>query len=161
MQSRFFFVDTVSSCHYLANTKMNILIVDDDPLYIELVRDVIAQFGHATIAAENGERALEHLRAREVHLIISDIEMPVMGGIAFYGRVRELAQHQRTPFVFLSGTTRGDLLEAVSELPDARHIQKAQLVAELPALLEDLGRRKQSSGKPPDDKLSEEDFSNH
>jgi CheY-like chemotaxis protein len=119
---------------------LKILVVDDDPLYIELVHDIVAQFGHEIIAAENGERALEHLRAGEVHLIISDIEMPVMGGIAFYGRVRELARHKGTPFVFLSGTTRADLLQAVRNLPDARLIQKAQLVAELPALMEELAR---------------------
>lgn len=119
--------------------KMNILVVDDDPLYIDLVHDVVTQFGHSTIGAEDGEHALELLRTNDVHLIISDIEMPVMGGITFYTEVRKLAQHGRTPFVFLSGTTRTDLLEAVSKLPDARLIRKSQLVAGLPALLEELG----------------------
>ena len=119
--------------------KMNILIVDDDPLYIDLVHDVVTQFGHSTFGAEDGAHALEILRTNDVHLIISDIEMPVMGGIALYARVRALAGHGQTPFVFISGTTRTELLEAVSALPDARLIRKAQLVAQLPALLEELG----------------------
>jgi len=122
--------------------KMQILVVDDDPLYIDLVQDVVSQFGHTIIGAENGAAALEALRSRDVQFIISDIEMPVMGGIEFYENVRAIARHKETPFVFLSGTTRADLLEAVAALPDVRLMGKSKLVADLTALFEELGRRR-------------------
>jgi CheY-like chemotaxis protein len=118
--------------------RIKILVVDDDPLYIDLVHDVVTQSGHSTISAESGARALELLEEYDVQLILSDIEMPVMGGLTLYRRVRAMAKHARTPFVFLSGTTRVEMLEAVAAIPDVRLITKAQLVAELPALLEEL-----------------------
>ncbi len=120
--------------------KMNILIVDDDPMYIELVHDVVTQSGHNAIAAGDGVSALEQLRAHDVQLIISDLEMPVMGGMTFYMHVRGTAEHARTPFWFLSGTTRIELLDAVSRLTDAQLITKARLVAALPSMLDEVSR---------------------
>jgi len=59
-----------------------ILVVDDEPLLLEMVGDLLKRFGYVPIAAESGERAIEILKAERglIDLVILDLSMPGMGG---------------------------------------------------------------------------------
>jgi len=59
-----------------------ILVVDDEPLLLEMVGDLLNRFGYVPIAAESGERAIEILKAETglIDLVILDLSMPGMGG---------------------------------------------------------------------------------
>ena len=58
-----------------------ILIVDDEPAVVGLVRDLLASQDYAADGAANGAQALEKLKASSYDLLIIDLNMPVMGGI--------------------------------------------------------------------------------
>ncbi len=62
--------------------KQLILIVDDDAKYRKLIRDVLEAAGYATVSAENGARAIELTRLNTFRLIIMDVQMTVMDGVA-------------------------------------------------------------------------------
>jgi CheY-like chemotaxis protein len=82
---------------------MTVLIVDDEQEYRLLVLNVLTAAGIKTVAAENGEDALEKLYASPIDLIISDLYMPVMDGINFHRKVRSTPGWEKLPFLFVSG----------------------------------------------------------
>ncbi|NHZ42361.1 ANTAR domain-containing response regulator [Massilia aquatica] len=79
--------------------KRRILIVDDDPLLLQFLNEVIGHAGYDTVTASSGEEALQQIAAGEPDMALLDITMPGMSGL-------ELAHHLKThttvPFMFLS-----------------------------------------------------------
>jgi diguanylate cyclase (GGDEF)-like protein len=63
-----------------------ILVVDDEPFFQELFREVLSSAGHATRAAASAEEALQLLDREHFDLLVTDIVMPGLDGI---GLVRE------------------------------------------------------------------------
>jgi len=83
--------------------KERILIVDDE----ELIRDVIKEYikieGYITDEAENGKQALELFNRNSYDLIILDVMMPKMDGWVVGREIRKTSQ---VPIIML--TARGD-----------------------------------------------------
>jgi two-component system response regulator PilR (NtrC family) len=67
----------------------NILVVDDEQGMRQLLSLVFGRSGHAVRAAENGRRALALLQEQPADLIVSDVKMPDMDGIALLRAARE------------------------------------------------------------------------
>jgi two-component system response regulator PilR (NtrC family) len=68
----------------------NILVVDDEQGMRQLLTLVFGRAGHRARAAENGRRALELLREQAADLVVSDVKMPDMDGIALLREARSL-----------------------------------------------------------------------
>jgi CheY-like chemotaxis protein len=81
---------------------MIVLAVDDEKEYLLLLRTFLMDEGHIVMMAENGREALTKLALQKVDLIISDIYMPGMDGIAFYKKVRAMKGNEKVPFLFVS-----------------------------------------------------------
>ncbi|MFW9593971.1 MAG: response regulator, partial [Macromonas sp.] len=58
------------------------------------------------IEAKDGKDALAHLTGQKVHLIISDVNMPVMDGISFVKAIKQHPSYRFTPIIML--TTESD-----------------------------------------------------
>ena len=67
----------------------NILIVDDEQSYRQLLSLVFESDGHSIRTASNGREALEALRAEPADVVISDVRMPDIDGIEMLSAVRE------------------------------------------------------------------------
>ncbi|MEQ1604646.1 MAG: sigma-54 dependent transcriptional regulator [Pyrinomonadaceae bacterium] len=67
----------------------NILIVDDEHSYRQILTIVFEEQGHVVRAAMNGRQALELIEQETADVIISDIRMPDMGGIEMLRVLRE------------------------------------------------------------------------
>jgi two-component system, OmpR family, KDP operon response regulator KdpE len=76
-----------------------ILVVDDDPDVLELVATRIGGAGYRPLMAPSAEEALKVFFARRPDLVILDVDMPGMGGLALCGRIREVSD---VPVMFLS-----------------------------------------------------------
>lgn len=63
---------------------MNILIVDDERNIRLTLRDILEDEGHRTLLAESGERALELANKEELQMVILDVKLPGMDGIATF-----------------------------------------------------------------------------
>ena len=58
-----------------------ILIVEDEPKNITLLRDLLQVSGYSTIEATDGKQGVELAKARKPDLILMDIQMPEMDGL--------------------------------------------------------------------------------
>lgn len=80
------------------------LIVDDSTSMRQLVSFTLSQAGFDVIEGCDGRDALAKLKAAagKVSIIITDVNMPVMDGIAFVREVRATADHKFTPILMLT-----------------------------------------------------------
>ena len=83
--------------------RIQILFVDDDLEFLEVLRDYFEDEGQAVVTASHALEALKILESRSFDLIVSDVDMPKMNGLQF---LQEL-QNRRVeiPLVFLSAHT--------------------------------------------------------
>lgn len=79
-----------------------LLLIDDDPNLILLVKDYLEFRGYEVVTAENGREALEVLDLEMPDLIICDVMMPEMDGYTFVKHVREEPRTSWIPVLFLS-----------------------------------------------------------
>ncbi|MGA2582039.1 MAG: HD domain-containing phosphohydrolase [Tepidisphaeraceae bacterium] len=93
---------------------MRILIVDDDAVAIELLRDLLVDAGHEVTAAANGTQAADIL-ARDPHrLVITDWEMPEASGIQLCQTIRSGGQDGYVYIILL--TSHGTMAERIQGL---------------------------------------------
>jgi two-component system, OmpR family, KDP operon response regulator KdpE len=69
----------------------NILVVDDEPQIRRVMRTALASQGYTITEARSGEEALEKLRSEKPNLILLDINMPGMGGLAACHEIRSIS----------------------------------------------------------------------
>lgn len=79
-----------------------LLLVDDDPHMILLVKDYLEFRGYEVVTAENGKEALNRLESFLPDMIICDVMMPEMDGHAFVEKVRTNESLGWIPILFLS-----------------------------------------------------------
>jgi two-component system chemotaxis response regulator CheY len=79
-----------------------ILIVDDSASLRQVVSMTLKSAGYDVIEACDGQDALGKLTGQKVHLIISDVNMPVMDGITFVREVKKNASYKFTPVIMLT-----------------------------------------------------------
>jgi CheY-like chemotaxis protein len=77
-----------------------LVVEDEDPLREALVA-TLEQLGYRVLAAANGREALEVLKQHEVALVLSDVVMPEMGGIALFYAIKRLGLTM--PMILLTG----------------------------------------------------------
>ena len=82
----------------------NILIVDDNPQNISLLRTLLERHGYVVKSAANGAEALEKARSERPDMIISDILMPVMDGFTLCREWKRDDRLKDVPFVFFTAT---------------------------------------------------------
>lgn len=83
-----------------------ILMVDDASTMRKLIGFTLRGAGYDAVEASDGHQALEVLASRNVDLVVSDINMPVMNGIELTRRIRKTSVHRNTPILIL--TTESD-----------------------------------------------------
>ncbi|NER84143.1 MAG: response regulator, partial [Leptolyngbya sp. SIO1D8] len=85
-----------------AGDQKTLLLIDDDPNLILLVKDYLEFRGYQVITAENGREALDILTGKTPDMIICDVMMPEMDGYAFVEHVRNNPDTEWIPVLFLS-----------------------------------------------------------
>jgi DNA-binding NtrC family response regulator len=79
----------------------SILVVDDELLIRDLLYDFFSSQGWDISIAENGVKALKILGGKKIDLILTDIKMPEMDGLALAAEVRQ--SHPEIPVVLMTG----------------------------------------------------------
>jgi CheY-like chemotaxis protein len=88
----------------------NILIVDDEAIVAELFKAILHREGNIDTAT-NGQEALEKIKEKYYKLIISDIDMPIMDGLSFYGHAVEIFPPLKDRFLFITGNVSPEKLD--------------------------------------------------
>lgn len=79
-----------------------VLIVDDSPAQVFSLQQLVEEWGHETLTAENGDQALQIAREELPSVILMDVVMPGMNG---FQAARQLSKDQATcsiPIIFVS-----------------------------------------------------------
>jgi CheY-like chemotaxis protein/rubrerythrin len=84
--------------------KKNILVVDDEMSIVNLLAAILEDKGFVQ-SAENGQAALDKLSNQYFDVIISDVNMPIMGGIELYNQALTKFPGIGEKFIFFSGVT--------------------------------------------------------
>jgi two-component system chemotaxis response regulator CheY len=85
---------------------MTILVVDDSVTMVMSLKTTLTMNGFLVETANNGQAALDKLKAGvRPNLILTDINMPLMGGLELIGKLRALPAFRFTPILTLTTET--------------------------------------------------------
>jgi two-component system chemotaxis response regulator CheY len=79
-----------------------ILAVDDSPSMRHMVGVTLRAAGYEVVEAADGDEALEYARNHSVDLVLADVNMPRMNGIALVAQLRALPAYRLTPLLLLT-----------------------------------------------------------
>jgi PAS domain S-box-containing protein len=127
------------SCRAVAEREapLRVLLAEDHPTNQKVVELILAPYGADITIVENGADAVEAMRSRTFDLVLMDMQMPVMDGLAATRAIRrheaDHAERPRTPIVMLSANAmahhRLDALAAGADLHIAKPVTSTTLVA--------------------------------
>ena len=127
-----------------------LLLIDDDPNLILLVKDYLEFRGYNVDTAENGREALEVLDGLVPDMIICDVMMPEMDGYTLVKHIREEQVTNRIPVLFLSAKGQSqDRVKGLNEGADvymSKPFEPEELVAQVESSLKQIKRWEQ--GRP-------------
>lgn len=111
--------------------KATILVVDDIPNNLEVVRNTLTPQGYTTTTALSGERALKRLQKYPPDLILLDVQMPGISGFETCYQIKQNPEWQNIPIIFLTGLTDTDSIVKGFSLGAVDYISKPFQQAEL------------------------------
>ena len=79
-----------------------ILLVDDEPINLEVARTVLEDSGLRIDTAEDGQEAFDKATLTPYAIILMDMQMPRLDGVVATRKIRTLAQHEKTPIVAMT-----------------------------------------------------------
>jgi DNA-binding NarL/FixJ family response regulator len=127
-----------------AGDQKQLLLIDDDPNLILLVKDYLEFRGFAVNTAGNGREALDMLDSTSPDMIICDVMMPEMDGYAFVKQVRENPETEWIPILFLSAKGQSqDRVKGLNTGADVymvKPFEPEELVAQVESSLKQASR---------------------
>ena len=117
-----------------------IIIVDDDELVVEIVREALQARGHIVGALPDGKPVKNVVEFKQPDLVILDCAMPELSGVEALREIRSSANAYSTPVLMLTGR-RSEVDEEIARRAGAddylrKPFDADQLVARVEALLE-------------------------
>lgn len=88
------------------NPKPPILIVDDDPEHLFMLKTVLADWGHPTMTAKSGREALEMGRERTFGLILMDVRMREVDGLSALEEFKRDGRNQNSPVIIMTAYSK-------------------------------------------------------
>lgn len=119
---------------------LNVLVVDDMPAIRRMLRQMLQHLGVQGDIQEagDGQEAWESLQERPFDLVVCDINMPRLNGLALLRRLRAQDQYQTTPFLMISGEVSEDIIAASAESEVDGYLLKPFKVQSLENRLRDI-----------------------
>ena len=122
----------------------NILVVDDDKEIADSIKIYLEEEGYNVFECYDGEKAIEILKKKDIHLVLLDIMMPKIDGIAV---AREIRKTNSVPIIFISAKSQSiDKIIGLNAGADD-YITKPFEIEELFARIRVILRRLEKSNK--------------
>jgi signal transduction histidine kinase/CheY-like chemotaxis protein/HAMP domain-containing protein len=118
-----------------------LLVVDDDPQVVDLVRQLLEDEPYEVIAATDGQGALEAIAQTPPHVILLDLLMPRMDGFTVIEHLQRDPQCRQIPVIVLTAKTltameQAMLEQSVRTVIQKRGLERDTLIQELRGLLQ-------------------------
>ena len=116
----------------------SILLVEDEQVVRALTKRILTQQGYNVLSAASGAEALEIWleHSRSIRLLITDVVMPMVGGLELVSRLR--GSRPDLPVLYVSGYTREATLPLESEVAVTRFLEKPYTVDSLISQVNEL-----------------------
>lgn len=126
---------------------VRILIVDDDPIFNELLSSFFTDEGFLVFKAFNGDEGYKEFLKTQPDVILSDVIMPVTNGIEMAKKI--ISSEKKIPIVFMSGYTSNKDLEAIKGSPCwagifAKPFEEEVLLQHIHAKIKEFNSKNQS-----------------
>ena len=108
---------------------MKVLVVDDSPIDRRLASALITKAGFTCEVAENGQAALESLARSRADLVVTDLQMPEMDGLALVEAVRE--RYADVPIILMTAHGSEDIAVRALQRGAASYVPKRDLARSL------------------------------
>ena len=95
-----------------------VLVVDDDPVIVRLLRVNFEMEGYEVSTAADGEEALTAVRAQRPDVIVSDVMMPKLDGLAFAAALKADPVLASVPIILLSAKAQTTDVDAGLDIAD-------------------------------------------
>jgi len=128
---------------------LTILVVDDDPVVVQVVRQTLRDEPYQTQVARTGEQALDSVAAQRPDLIILDVMMPDLDGFEVCRRIRANPFTSRIPILFLTANDRPQDRARGLDAGSDDFLSKSALRSQLPARIRAILRRSAANSLPP------------
>jgi signal transduction histidine kinase/ActR/RegA family two-component response regulator len=113
----------------------SVLVVDDEADVAELIREILERDGHAVDHVLSGEAALEGLARRAYTLVLTDLNMPGLGGRGFYEAAARQSPALAHRIAFVTGDTMSPSVRDFLDGAGCLYLEKPIAPAELRALV--------------------------
>jgi PAS domain S-box-containing protein len=90
------------------NSNINILLVDDEPVNLQILVELLGKEGYKTVFALEGKTAIEVAKKQKPDLILLDIMMPGMDGFAVCAKLKSLKETKDIPVIFISALSSAE-----------------------------------------------------
>jgi anti-anti-sigma factor len=125
-------------------TMQKILIIDDEKPTLSMFRLLLEAYGYSVLTAENGEQGIDLFRKESPPIVLTDIKMPGMDGIAVLKKIKELSPLAEV--IVITGHGDMDLAIKALNLDATDFINKPIQKIELDAALQRAQERIKVSG---------------
>ncbi|MBR3936530.1 MAG: response regulator [Bacteroidaceae bacterium] len=105
-------------------SKYTVLIVDDIPVNIILLKTMLARINVQILTAVDGGQALETVRKLKPELVLLDIQMPVMNGLDVLKKMKNSPELKDIPVIMVSAYTSPEDIEQSMSLGASGFIKK-------------------------------------
>ena len=85
-----------------------VLVCDDEPMFLEVVTEILKAAGYKVVPAVDGQEGWEKLQKQGADMAVLDLNMPRLDGVGLIGRIRTDARFAEMPVMLL---TVRDLVE--------------------------------------------------
>ncbi len=85
-----------------------IMTVDDSASVRLMVNFTLRELGYEILEAENGKAALKEMEGKQIHMLITDINMPEMDGISLVKKVRASSAYKFIPIIMLTTESQAE-----------------------------------------------------
>lgn len=121
-----------------------VLIIEDDPIALELIEYALQQEGYETLTALNGVEGLAKARDEKPDVVVLDVMLPGLDGFEVCHRLRDAPQTAGLPILMLSAKAREVDVETGQRVGADIYLTKpldpSALVAQVGSLLEQQNR---------------------
>ena len=125
------------SNHEIIPNGKRVLIVDDDRFITRVLKMKLEQEGFQVFTAHNGCEGLEQIKKHGPQVVITDLNMPKMGGWELCSRIKELPDAQPNIIITTSLIEREER-EKIKAFPNAKLIDKPVSPKEICSLVDDF-----------------------
>ena len=104
--------------------KKRILVVEDDEVNLMIAEHILGREGFEVEKVNNGEEAIEILKANSFDMILMDIEMPIMDGLEATSVIRGMDTGKDIPIIALTAHSMPEKIEEFRQAGMDNHITK-------------------------------------